>query len=107
LYIVAAFLWVIATIAVPGYMSHYCLEFDAREVFNPVRALSRVFQGRMAYWRAWRIALAALAISFAGLAVFGVGFLFTSVWFWQVAGFSFATVFTQSFGLAGRESGTR
>jgi hypothetical protein len=54
-----------------------------------------------------RIALAALAISFAGLFVFGIGFLFTSVWYWQVAGFSFATVFTQSFGLTGGESGTR
>jgi hypothetical protein len=107
LYVVAALLWVIATIAVPGYMSHYCFQFDAQEVFNPFRALSRVFQGRMAYWRAWSIALAGLAISFAGLLALGVGFLFTSVWFWQVAGFSFATVFTQGFGLTGGESETR
>jgi hypothetical protein len=41
---------------------------------NPFRALRRVFQGGMAYWRAWRIALAAPAISFTGLIAFGVGF---------------------------------
>ena len=33
------------------------------------------------------------------LLVFGVGFLWTSVWFWQVAAFCFATVFTQRFEL--------
>jgi hypothetical protein len=32
-----------------------------------------------------------------------VGFLFTSVWFWQVAAFCFATVFTQRFDLDDRE----
>jgi hypothetical protein len=48
---------------------------------------------------AWAIALAALLCSFLGLLAFGVGFLFTSVWFWQVAGFSFATAFTNKFRL--------
>jgi len=98
-YGVAAVLWLMATVAVPGYMSHYCYAFDAREVFNPLRAMRRVFQGGRAYWHAWLIALLALALSFLGLLAFGVGFLFTSVWFWQVAGFSFATVFSQRFGL--------
>jgi glucose dehydrogenase len=50
--VAAAGLLVAATIAIPGYMSHYCREL-----------------------------------------------LFTSVWFWQVAGFSFASVFTRRFGL--------
>ena len=54
---------------------------------------------RPAYWRAWTIALAALLCSFLGLLAFGVGFLLTSVWFWQVAGFAFATVFTETFRL--------
>ena len=103
LHVVAAILWVLATVAVPGYMSHYCFTFDAREVFEPVRALRRVIEGGTAYWRAWAIALSALFCSFLGLAVFGIGFLFTSVWFWQVAGFSFATVFTDVFRL--RNSG--
>ncbi len=96
---VAAALWLLATVAVPGYMSHYCFSLDPREVFNPGRALRRVFQGGRAYWQAWGIVLAGLACSFLGLLAFGVGFLFTSVWFWQAAGFSFATVFTQKFRL--------
>jgi hypothetical protein len=41
-----------------------------------------------------------MAFSFLGLLVFGVGFLFTSVWLWQVAAFCFATVFTQRFQLS-------
>jgi hypothetical protein len=93
-------LWVLATLAVPGYMTHYCKTLEPAEVFNPFRALRRVFQGGQAYWKAWGIALLAMALSFAGLLFFGLGFLLTSVWFWQVAGFSFATVFTQTFALA-------
>ncbi len=99
LHLFAILLWLFATISVPGYMSHYCFTLDAREVFNPVRAMRRVFEGGRAYWHAWGIALAALLCSFLGLLVFGIGFLFTSVWFWQVAGFSFATVFTNTFRL--------
>jgi hypothetical protein len=87
----------LATIAIPGYMTHYCREFDVAEIYNPARALSRALQGGAAYWHAWAIALAALALSFAGLLAFGVGFLVTSVWFWQVAGFSFARVFAQRY----------
>jgi hypothetical protein len=96
---VAGALLLAATVAIPGYMSHYCHEFDAAEIYDPFRALRRCIQGGIAYWHAWLIALTALAISFAGLLAFGVGFLVTSVWFWQVAGFSFASVFTQRFGL--------
>jgi len=33
------------------------------------------------------------------LVALGIGFVFTSVWFWQTAAFSFATVFTQRFDL--------
>lgn len=96
---VAAVLWAAASVAVPGYMSHYCVAFDASEVFNPFKALRRVWQGGWAYWHAWSIAIAALAVSLAGLLALGVGFLVTSVWFWQVAGFSFATVFSDRFRL--------
>jgi hypothetical protein len=99
LYAVAAGLWLLATVAVPVYMSHYCRELDPAEIFDPARAMRRVFQGGAAYWHAWLIALAALGLSFSGLVAFGVGFLITSVWFWQVAGFSFATVFSQKFEL--------
>ncbi len=84
----------LATIAIPGFMTHYCRSYDPREIFDPVRALSRVAQGGRAYWHAWGIALTALMLSFLGL-FFGLGFLVTSVWFWQVAGFSFASVFSR------------
>jgi hypothetical protein len=99
LHFVGAGLWIVATVAVPGYMSHYCFTLDPREVFDPLRAMRRVLEGGRAYWRAWSIALAVLICAFLGLAAFGVGFLFTSVWFWQIAGFSFATVFTDVFRL--------
>lgn len=95
-----AFPWLgLATLAIPGYMTHYCKRLDPQEIFNPIRALSRCLQGGFAYWRAWGIALRALALSFLGLP-FGLGFLVSSVWFWQVAGFSFATVFTDRFELS-------
>jgi hypothetical protein len=92
-------LLVLATVAIPGYMTHYCRDLDPREIFDPVRAFSRVLQGGRLYWKAWAIALSALALSFLGLLALGIGFLATSVWFWQVAGFSFASVFTQRFSL--------
>lgn len=96
---IGAVLLLLATLAIPGYMTHYCRAFDAAEIYNPVRALSRALQGGRAYWRAWGIALCALALSFLGLLGLGVGFLATSVWFWQVAGFSFASVFSQKYDL--------
>ncbi len=80
-------------------MSHYCVSFDITEIYNPVKAFSRVFQGGKAYWKAWAIVSILLLASFLGLLLVGVGFLFTSVWFWQSAGFSFATVFSQKFKL--------
>jgi hypothetical protein len=88
-----------ATIAIPGFMSHYCRRFDPAEIYNPLRALRRCLQGGASYWHAWAIALAALGFSFAGFFGLGIGFLVTSVWFWQVAGFSFASVFTRRFAL--------
>ena len=93
-------LLLLATVAIPGYMTHYCRDFDPREIFDPVRAFSRVLQGGLLYWKAWAIALSALALSFLGLLALGIGFAATSVWFWQVAGFSFASVFTQRFSLS-------
>lgn len=93
--ICAAVLLALATVAVPGYMTHYCRTFDPAEIYNPARALGRTLQGGRAYWKAWCITISALLLSFLGLLAFGVGFLVTSVWFWQVAGFSFARVFSQ------------
>jgi hypothetical protein len=98
--VLAVGLLLLATITIPGYMTHYCRNYDAREIFDPLRAFGRVLQGGQLYWKAWAIALSALALSFLGLLVLGIGFLATSVWFWQVAGFSFASVFTKRFALA-------
>jgi hypothetical protein len=88
-----------ATALVPGYMTHYCAHRNALEILNPLLALGRVREGGRAYWHAWSIALVALVLSFVGLLALGVGFFVTSVWFWQVAGFSFATAFSQRFAL--------
>ena len=99
LVIVGALLLVAATIAIPGYMTHYCVRFDPSEIFNPFKALRRCLESGASYWHAWGIALAALALSFLGLLALGVGFLATSVWFWQVAGFSFASSFSRRYGL--------
>ena len=52
LHALAAVLWIAATLAVPGYMSHYCFTLDPREVFNPLRAMRRVAEGGTAYWHA-------------------------------------------------------
>lgn len=98
-------LWVLATCAVPGYMTAYCVELDPREVFDPFRALRRVLEGGAAYWHAWAIVLACLALSFVGLLAFGVGFLVTSVWFWQSAAFCFASVMVRSQGYGARTLG--
>lgn len=94
-----ALLWLAAVIAIPGYMSHYCRAYDPREIFDPLRALSRVRQGGVAYWKAWAVVVPIMVLSFAGLLLGGIGFNFTSVWFWQSAAFSFGTVFTQTFSL--------
>ncbi len=103
--VVGALLLMAATIAIPGFMTHYCRDYDASEIFNPSRALRRCLQGGRQYWHAWGITSAALVLSFAGLLAFGVGFLVTSVWFWQVAGFSFASVLAQRFDLGASSVG--
>lgn len=99
----SAILWLVATLAIPGYMTFYCKEFDYTEIYNPIKAFSRTLQGGANYWKAWFIVSVMLAASFLGLIAGGLGFLYTSVWFWQSAGFSFATVFTQEFKIDQRE----
>ncbi|MCC5787463.1 MAG: DUF4013 domain-containing protein [Phycisphaerales bacterium] len=88
-------LWALASVLLPGFMTEYCRQFRAREIFRPVAAARRVLSAGPDYWKAWLIVLTAGILSFAGLLAFGIGFLFTSVWFWQVAAYCFATVFTQ------------
>jgi hypothetical protein len=97
--LVGVALGLLAVIAIPGFMSHYCRAYDPREIFDPVRALGRVREGGRGYWKAWAIVIPTMLASLLGLLVFGVGFLVTSVWFWQAAAFCFANVFTQRFDL--------
>lgn len=97
--VLALVAFVLATIAIPGYMSHYCREFNVAEMFNPALSARRVLDCGRPYWHAWLIALTALALSFLGLLALGIGFFFTSVWFWQVAGFSFATTLSHKYAL--------
>ena len=89
-------LFLLAVIAIPGNMSHYRPELDPREILDPSRAPPCVRQGG-------RVVAPCMLVSFLGLLGTGVGFLFSSVWFWQRAAFSFANVFTQRFDLDGRE----
>jgi hypothetical protein len=92
-------LFLLAVIAIPGYMSHDCRALDPREIFDPSRALRRVVQGGRAYLHAWAIVVPTMLASFLGLLVFGGGFLWASVRFWQAAAYCFASVFTQRFDL--------
>ena len=95
LLVLGVVLWVLATFTLPGFMTFYAVRFDQREIWNPVRALRRALAGGSMYMRAWTIGIVGVTVSFAGLLVFGVGFLFTSVWFWQVAAFCFARAFSE------------
>lgn len=94
-----AVLWIAATVLVPGFMTHYCKERNPRALWDVPVVLRRIRDAGGRYWRAWSITLAAMVLSFVGALGLGVGFFLVSVWFWQVAGFSFATVFSQRFGL--------
>lgn len=96
LYALAALLWVLGTCVVPGYMTAYCVSYDAREVFNIPRSIKRVLNARSTYWKAWLITLCAMLTSFAGLLGLGLLFFWTSVWFWQTAAFCFANTMTRT-----------
>src|SRR5947208_7505013 len=69
--VAAAGLLVAATLAIPGYMAHYCRELDPAEIYDPLRALRRGIQGATGYWHAWLITLCALVVSLSGLLTLG------------------------------------
>jgi Protein of unknown function (DUF4013) len=91
LYILSIILWIIGTILVPGYMTRYCRDYDWRVIFSPIGCMREIYRMGTKYWFAWLIVLLALLCSFVGLLFLGVGFLFSSVWFWQVAAYSFTS----------------
>jgi hypothetical protein len=73
----------------PGCMTVYAVEGDASVLRRPVAAFGRAWRYRRTYLFAWWIALLSVFLSFFGLLAGGVGFVFTSVWAWEVVGYAF------------------
>jgi hypothetical protein len=84
---VAAFC--IGVFALPGCMTVYAIEGDASVLRRPATAFARAWRHRRAYLFAWWIALLSVFLSFVGLIAGGIGFVFTSVWAWEVVGYAF------------------
>lgn len=82
-------LFVLAIFTLPGGMTVYAAEGTTHVLSSPKRAFIRAWTRRSIYLKAWGISLAAVTLSFAGLLALGVGFLFTSVWAWEVVGYAF------------------
>ena len=61
-----------------------------RLLYRPDKAWVIAKAGGSRYLKAWLIGLTAIMLSFAGLLVLGVGFLFSSVWAWSVVGYAFS-----------------
>jgi hypothetical protein len=72
----------------PGCMTVYAVEGDPSVLRRPVAAFGRAWQHRRPYLFAWWIALLSVVLSFVGLLAAGIGFLFTSVWAWEVVGYA-------------------
>lgn len=87
------------TFFIPGFMTFYAHDQNLAHVISPWLAWGRVVAGGWIYVRAWGIVCCACFLSFLGLAVFGIGFAWTSVWFWQVAAFCFSRVFSEQYKL--------
>jgi hypothetical protein len=79
----------LAVFTLPGCMTVYAVEGDAAVLLRPVAAFRRAWQHRRTYLFAWWIALLSVVLSFVGLLAAGIGFLFTSVWAWEVVGYAF------------------
>lgn len=87
------------TFLLPGLMTFYAHDRKVAHLLRPDRALKRVILGGPLYLKAWAIGIAACLLSFTGLLFFGIGFAWTSVWFWQVAAFCFSRVFSHQYQL--------
>jgi len=87
--IAAAMAFVLAVFTLPGCMTVYAVEDDAAVLRNPANAFRRAWCRRRVYCRAWAIALASVTLSFAGALAAVIGFLYTSVWCWDVVGYAF------------------
>ena len=95
---VAAF--VLGVFTLPGCMTVYACEKDPEVLRHPARAFARAHRAGSIYRKAWMISLAAVALSVLGVLALGIGFVFTSVWSWEVVGYAFTVAM-----YAGRERG--
>jgi hypothetical protein len=82
-------------------MTVYACEKDPEVLWHPVRAFGRARKAGREYGKAWLISLAAVALSLFGLLALVIGFVFTSVWAWEVVGYAF-TVAMYSSSLRGK-----
>ena len=73
----------------PGCMTVYAVEGDPTVLKRPIQAFKRACKNWKTYQKAWGISLTAIALSFIGLFPVFVGWLFTSVWAWEVTGYVF------------------
>jgi hypothetical protein len=85
----SAFAFCLGVFTLPGCMTVYAVEGDPKVLRRPAAAFQRAWAHRRAYLYAWWIALLSILVSFLGLLILGVGFLFTSVWAWDVVGYAF------------------
>lgn len=76
--------------SLPGGMTYNAAFDDISYLYRPDKAFRRAVRGGQLYLKAWCIGLTAIILSLLGLLVFGVGFLYSSVWAWQVVGFAFS-----------------
>ncbi len=81
--------FVLAVFTLPGCMTVFAVEGDARVLRQPHIAFQRAWTHRRMYGKAWAMALVSIVLSFLGLAGLLIGFFFTSVWAWEVVGYAF------------------
>jgi len=87
--VASAAAFVLAVFTLPGCMTVYAVEGEASILRDPVKAFRRAWSRRAGYLRAWAIALASVTLSFLGALGALIGFLYTSVWAWEVVGYAF------------------
>ena len=91
---VAAF--VLGVFTLPGCMTVYACEKDPEVLWHPAHAFARARRAGSEYGKAWLISLAAVALSVFGLLALVIGFVFTSVWAWEVVGYAFTVAMYSS-----------
>lgn len=92
-----AVLFTLAVFTLPGCMTVYAVEGNESVLRNPVAAFRRAWSRRAVYLRASVIALVSIVLPFAGLLGLLIGFLYTSVWAWEVVGYAFTVGTSTSF----------